>query len=208
MTRRSKGIWSIVSQQAVVDYLRSKGAKDLCETTPPDYATAHKCITEHFVEQQGPLSRWKLEIPGEPLVTIHLIATSKEYPEEQLLFTVGLSDRRLPAEWGEFACGELKMSLPADWSISEVSQADVRWNWPIEGLKRIAIELRKGDRWPKASVLFPNGNPPIHNSAAGFVCRRSAGVFKCPIAGGSTSMVCFPSTRKRCIWFVIAVMSR
>ena len=158
-------------QQEVVKYLRSLGVKDLRETTPPDYVAAHRLIINHLTEQLGPLSKWQADILGSPAVTIRSIAANEQCPTEQTLFTVGLSDRRLPAEWGEFACGELKLTLPAEWPLSESAQTESDWNWPIEWLKRIVMELREGDRWPAAPVMFPNGSPPApFNSETKLCC--------------------------------------
>jgi hypothetical protein len=149
----------------VVNYLRSLGAKDLRETTPPDFAVAHEMTIEHMTESRGPLSDWKLEIPGDPVVILRHISATEEW-NEQTLFTAGLSDRRLPHDWKEFACAELKLPVSPHWPWGAAALADPRWNWPIEWLKRIVIDLRQRDLWPDEPVLFPNGDPaiPFHSS--------------------------------------------
>jgi hypothetical protein len=98
-----------------------------------------------------------------------------------MLFTVGLSDRRLATEWEEFAFGELKLPLSADWFLSETNVGDPNWNWPVEWLKRIVIDLRQGIRWPAAPVMFPNGDPPTpFSQATKFCCWLCL-----PVQGGS-----------------------
>lgn len=146
----------------IADYLRSLGVKDVRETTPPDYPTAHELFMENMAARQGPPSDWMIELPGEPAITIHHIAANPEHGtfRGQTLFTIGLSDHRLPTNSDAFHCTELRMLLPADWPLTESSRVDPRWNWPIEWLKRIAMELRTADRLGDYPPFFMNGNPP------------------------------------------------
>src|SRR5262245_40768438 len=130
-----------------------------------------------MTEQRASLSDWKVEIPGDPMVTICRVP-GNEQDQEQMLFTVGLSDRRLATAWEEFACGELKLTLSPHWPFSESALADPRWNWPVEWLKRIVMDLRQRDRWPAEPVLFPNGGPvPFFpgTKLCCWLCLRSQG---------------------------------
>jgi len=144
----------------VAKYLRSLGVKDLRETTPPNYPEAHRRLLKHMTDLRGPLSEWTLEMPGEPHVTLHHIPVNEQCDDEQTLFTIGLSDHRLPDEYDAFAATELRLTLPPDWPLTDEALHDPRWNWPIEGVKRIVDELRKADRMPRPPALFPNGDPP------------------------------------------------
>jgi hypothetical protein len=167
-----------LGQFAVRDYLRTLGARTLRETTPPDYAGAHQRFLKHMTEQRGPLGKWQLEIAGTPLVTVHVVPANKKC-DEHTLFTVGLSDRRLPQGQDEFACTELRSMLPANWPVTEKSLKDVKWNWPVEWLKWLVGQLRQADRWPHQPAIFMNGDPPRplapNTQLSGWLCLKSLG---------------------------------
>jgi len=93
------------------DYLHSLGARTLRETTSSDYATAYTRFIAHLVENLGPLSEWRVDIHGEPIVTVHIIPANDK-SKDQTLFTVGLSDHLLPQGRYEHACTELRCMLP------------------------------------------------------------------------------------------------
>jgi hypothetical protein len=160
----------------VRDYLHSLGARTMRETTPPDYASAHKRFLNHLVQQFGPLARWRLEIPGDPLVALHVIPASKK-SAEQTLFTLGLSDHRLPQGRYEHACAELWILLPADWPVSDAALQDPQWNWPVLWLKRLACELRAAPRMPDPPIILMNGDPPSplapNMNLCGWLCLKS-----------------------------------
>lgn len=146
----------------IANYLRSLGAKDVRETIPPDFPTAHQVLIENMVARQGPPTSWRIDLPGEPLISIHHIAADPEHHsfKGQTLFSVGLSDHRLPTSTGPFFCTELRILLPSDWPLSDVALEDPKWNWPVEWLKRIAIELRVAERMGDYPPFFMNGEPP------------------------------------------------
>lgn len=144
----------------VADYLRAAGAKDLRETQPPDYAACRTSLLRRMVNSFGPLSSQAWHVPGDPDVTIHLIPANEETPEHTL-FTIGLSDHRLPNGIDLFAATELKLNLPREWPLTAEALADPEWNWPLEWLKRVAIQLRQASEMPSYPILFLNdGNPP------------------------------------------------
>jgi len=58
------------------DYLRSLGGRTLREITPPDYPSGHKRFLKAMTEQRGPVCDWRLELPGDPLVVLYLIAAN------------------------------------------------------------------------------------------------------------------------------------
>jgi hypothetical protein len=161
---------------AIRDYLHSLGARTLRETTAPNYATAQKRFIKYLTQQRGPLADWRIKIPGDPLVTIRLIPANKKC-KFQTLFTVGLSDHRLPQGQYEFACTELQCMLPRKWRLTDAALKDAEWNWPVEWLKRIIGELRLLDWWPKEPLVFMNGDPPAAlapgTTLSGWLCLRA-----------------------------------
>ncbi len=162
----------------IADYLRSLGAKDLRETTPADYGDAHRRLLSRMADHHGPVSDWQIALPGEPTITLHHCPANKKHrdPPVQALFTIGLSDHRLPDEDDEFNCTELRMLLPPDWPLDEAALADPRWNWPVKWLQRIATRLRDSERLyaTKEAAYFPpvfmNGDPPEPLAAETKLC--------------------------------------
>lgn len=146
-------------QWEVRDYLRSLGARDLRETTPPDFAAAHQKLIDRMVDQRGPLGTWTFPIDGDPPVTIHWIPSSDKFPY-QTLFTTGLGDKNLPQGRREFASTELQCLLPADWPPPDAALADVKYNWPYQWMETLVREFCAADRWPEPPVMRFNGEPP------------------------------------------------
>ena len=165
-------------QFAVRDYLHSLGARTLREMTPPDYPTAHKTFINQMIEESGALGSWRLEIPGDPNVTLHLIPAS-DLSDVQTLFTVGLSDHSLPQGRKSHSCTELLCMLPRDWPLTDAALHDPNWNWPVEWLKRLVAQLRDADRWPEPPVIFMNGDPPMalapNTELCGWLCLKVLG---------------------------------
>lgn len=165
-------------QTQVVDYLKSLGVKDLRETTPPDYEAAHRQLTSYLVSERGEVSDQTWEMPGEPRIVIRHIPASEQF-SEQTLFTLGLSDRRLPLENEPYFATELRLTLPADWPLDEKSLRDPNCNWPLEWLKRIAAELRAGTSMPPTPMLSMHGEPPQplgpNTNQSGWMCLLSEG---------------------------------
>ncbi len=162
----------------VRDYLLSLGAKDLRETTPPDFPGAHEAIMDAMVAERGPIADWRVEIPGDPDVTVHLIRAN-ELCEHDTLFTTGLSDKNLPQGQHYFTHHELRVMLKPGWPLADENLKDPRHNWPVEWLKRIVRELLAGDRWPEEPILFMNGDPatPLapKTKLCGWICLESMG---------------------------------
>jgi hypothetical protein len=129
------------------------------EMTPRDLPGGHKRFLKQMKEECGPLGAWKLEMPGDPAVTLHSIPATDEAPV-QTLFTVGLSDRTLPRGQHDQACTELKCLLPAAWPLDDKALKEPRWNWPVEWMKRVVNELRGMKEWPGEPAVFANGDPP------------------------------------------------
>jgi uncharacterized protein len=158
------------------DYLHSLGARTFRETTPPNHASAHAAFLRFHAEERGPLSPWKLEMHGNPEVTVRVIPAS-EKSKVQTLLTVGLSDHRLAHGRREHACTELRCMLPPDWPLTESGLGDPVWNWPVEWLKRLVNQLRTAERWPEEPVVFMNGDPakPLApgTQLSGWLCLRS-----------------------------------
>jgi hypothetical protein len=121
---------------------------------------AHQRIRNTLVEQKGPLGNWQYPIPGDPAVAIHQIPVNDQ-SDAQVLFTVGLSDHRLPEGRREYSCSELSILLSPNWPLTGAALQDPRWNWPIEWMAKIVRHLRTATRWPEEPVVFMNGDPPL-----------------------------------------------
>ena len=95
----------------------------------------------------------------------------------QTLFTVGLSDRRLPQGRASQACSELHLMLPPEWPLTEDALQNAQWNWPVEWLNRMVTSLRVADRWPDPPAVFMNGDPPSslapNTALSGWLCMKS-----------------------------------
>lgn len=143
---------------AIRDFLRAHGGRTLAEITPADYANAYKRFLKHMTERCGPISDFLVEFPGDPFVRLRLIPENKKQ-DHQTLFTVGLSDHRLPQGQRDYACTELRCMLARDWPMTISALNDVRWNWPLEWLKRLIAELRQANHLPEPAI-FMNGDPP------------------------------------------------
>lgn len=137
----------------VAEYLRSLGAKDLREITPPDYPAAHEKIIKHMLKR-GPLGTWTAQVPDHS-VAIHVIPRNPKDPEESTVFTVGLSDRFLPAADDRFASIELRLLLPASWPVEDPELSRAEWSGPIDWLKRIGTLLRGMTVLPQTPAIFP-----------------------------------------------------
>jgi len=190
----------------VVEYLRSLGAKDLRETTPPDYPTAHKVFLEEMTKKFGvPLAN-TFEVSGDPAINIYLCPANapkpKANPDDEdsccdddeceaelesrhTLFTIGLSDRRLGRKGDPFAATELRMYLHKDWPIDEKSLQDPRYRWPIDWLIWIASQLRDAEKMPETPSFFADNPPTAFHESTSFhwwACSRYLGDY-CQVPG-------------------------
>lgn len=145
----------------VAEYLRSLGAKDVRDTTPPDYPAAHETIRRHVSASRGGLDSLEFPeaTPGDPPVVVH-VTQPDEDDNSRTLFTVGMSDRNIALPTGEVICTELSLMLPADWPLTADAQQDPRYAWPIEWLHRLARQALDADHWSGDTwAAFPNGDP-------------------------------------------------
>ncbi len=143
----------------VYDFLYSLGGRDWRDTTPPNYPEAHENLIAHMVERCGPLGKWRRTLNVDPSITI-LSIPANEKIDMHVLFTVGLSDRRLPSGRDPFFSTELRWMMPASWTITDEAFADSAQNWVFDGIERIISESLTASRWPEKPVIFPNGDPP------------------------------------------------
>ncbi|MCA8991838.1 MAG: ankyrin repeat domain-containing protein [Planctomycetaceae bacterium] len=145
----------------VAEYLRSIGMKDVRATSPPNYPEAHEVLMENMVNRAGTPSDWKLEVPGTPAVTIHHIPADPQREDYvgQMLFTIGLSDHRLPDGDDEFHCTELRMHLPPNWPLTPEALADPQWNWPVEWMKSLIEQLRSASNLELPPVFLNEETP-------------------------------------------------
>ncbi len=90
-------------------------------------------------------------------IDVHIIAPR---PDRNFytLVTTGMSARSMKAPEGqeEFAYGELMMSLPPDWKLSQEDFKDENNYWPIRLLKTLARMPHEYDTW--LSYLHTIGN--------------------------------------------------
>ncbi|MDB2686668.1 ankyrin repeat domain-containing protein [Mariniblastus sp.] len=142
----------------VSEFLRSHGAVDLRETTPPDYEDSHRRLLTHMTDHRGPVSDWKLELKSIPGVTLHLVKANKRWKSNSF-FTIGLSDRRLPNQSDPYAACELRFDLPKRWPYSARALGNPKHNWPFVWLERIASELVAAEKMPNVPVIFQDQPP-------------------------------------------------
>ena len=66
----------------VAEYLKSIGVKDVREFHPADYESAHERYLEHLDREFGKRTSWKMELGGEPAITIlHTAGEPSELPD-------------------------------------------------------------------------------------------------------------------------------
>lgn len=137
----------------IAEYLKSKGARDIRETAPPDYESAHAQIVQHLAGPSNDSFEWIAELSGDPEIRIgQAVVKDEDLEPRRELFTVGLSDRRLPTERDEFTCAELRIHLPESWNIEAES-------WPLEWMKRIAADIRGGESMPPEGQFYLGDDP-------------------------------------------------
>jgi len=160
--------------QAIVDYLHSLGARDVRETEPRD-PHAHRRI-RHAMKELGPLADWRLSLGTDPDITLRLRPANADF-RVHTVFTVGLSDHRLPTDQNPYAANELQIMLPADWPITPEALASKEWGWPIEWISRLARDIAGNGEWPRSPILFINGDPPQplcpNTRLSGWICLKN-----------------------------------
>lgn len=175
----------------VAAFLKSQGMIDLDAIRVYDVESAHETILETIQEFRGPVSAWHDDVPGDPRVVIrHIPSGSCEWNGSQVLFTIGLSDHRLPMGRIKSFYTELQIHLSPEWPLTPEALSQAKWNWPIEWMKRIASQLRCAEGIVE-SPLFLNGSPPqplAPNTKlcgwAGRVYEGAAGTYD--VEGGKT----------------------
>jgi hypothetical protein len=176
----------------VAAFLKSQGMIDLEAMRVYDFDSAHESILEKIQQIRGPVSAWNVEIPGDPRVVIrHIPSETSEWSNQgQVLFTIGLSDHRLPMGRIKSFYTELQIHLSPEWPLTPEALSQAKWNWPIEWMKRIASQLRSAEGIVE-SPLFLNGSPqqPLAPNTklcgwAGRVYEGAEGTFD--VEGGKT----------------------
>lgn len=184
----------------VAAYLRSLGMIDIEEIRIYDFESAHETILERISDSRGTPSSWHVEVPGDPHVVIrHIPVQSGDGASAgQILFTIGLSDHRLPLDRFKSHYMELLLHLSPDWPLTPDALSKAEWNWPIEWMERIACQLRSADRI-FYSQLFMNGAPPQplgpNTKLCGWVGEAyEGGALTYDVEGGRTvyTLVLFP----------------
>jgi hypothetical protein len=102
-------------------------------------------------------------------IDIHIVAPTagRNY---YTLVSSGMSDRPMtvPPQAADFAYGELMLSLPSDWPMSQEDFKSSRNYWPVELLKFLARMPHEYQTWLSYEHTIPNGDPaePFDNSVA------------------------------------------
>lgn len=161
----------------IAEYLRGLGVKDIREMQPPDYATSREQLLQSMVETCGPLQEKAWSIVGEPAVRVHLIPANDKFADHTL-FTIGLSDHRLPNSNDPFAATEFKIFLPREWPVSAEAFADAPWKWTLQWLKKAVVSLREATKMPEPPLLFINEAQPEeplgpNTRQCAFLCHRA-----------------------------------
>ncbi len=149
----------LYGKREVREYLRSLGAKDVREITPPDYIEGHKLFLHALTTRHGPLAEWSEQIFADPNVTLRVIPANEKC-RGHTVFTLGLSDRNYQGEYNRFKTTELRLTLPSEWPDPKVCMHDSHRCWPFEWLKRIAGEFLASGLFPSPPITFMNGDPP------------------------------------------------
>ncbi len=181
----------------VASYLRSLGSRDARETTPKDFPASQQRMLEAMTSLYGPLSDFKLEVPGEP--SFHIYATVPHQENGvQTVFTIGLSDRELKGANDKKIETEVKIFLPREWPVTKESLTDPQWNWPIQWLQKIAREALDSGTWPGGwSAIFMNCDPPQplapNTQLCGWLCLLHHGAsYQMPDARWINDRTMFP----------------
>lgn len=160
----------------VADYLRSVGAVDLRDVTPPDLDTGHNEILGFMQDYAGEedswgeLLDWKKTFSGSPAITLYCRGSGAE-SDYLLLFTVGLSDTPLAEPSLKHGYGlELMTFLPEGWRLDRESMEDPQWNWPMAMLDSVGRQIHERGRqvrlYEKRDMskavwsIEMNGDPP------------------------------------------------
>lgn len=155
---------------AVIEYLRSKGAKTAAElhasSKAPAMQTAREVSPEaqtigyfntHFGQTLGqPL----IEVePGSPAIAVRVIPVADDR-KHVTLYTTGLSHHPMPPYKGsdDYRYAELFIELPGDWKYAS---DDPRSAWPVYWMRKIAkYPIKKNVPLGGALTIVANGDPP------------------------------------------------
>ena len=150
-------------QVAIEEYLRSMGAKTAIELgwlPPPEPElsdTIQNYLKENFVA--GSLLGTVHElVKCNPSIKVHVIDDGYQY----VLQTEGMASTPIATENGQEANRyvELELKLPFDWPIDKIELLAKEQNaWPVQWLRRLAMEPHSSGV-PLGNLFFyPNGNP-------------------------------------------------
>lgn len=163
---------AMYGHQAVIDYLRPKGAlfpeemgvDPVFRILPVGEAEAPASpdpIVAHVESHYGPSEPLALReiLPGKPAIAIHVIRTD----ENLILFTNGMSSNPMTVPQGQedYRFAELLMLLPPDWPLDAKSLKQDQHGWPISWLRQVAHYPHQHQTWIGGDTfIFPNGEPP------------------------------------------------
>lgn len=119
-------------------------------------------IDAHIQKHIGPVEMVYHEMISDLVhIDVHLVEASRQNPC-QTLVTSGMSDRPMTVPEGaeEFRHGELFLSLPPDWPLTDGSLDDERHAWPVHWLKMLARFPHEYETWFGHGHSIPNGDPP------------------------------------------------
>jgi len=168
---------SAYGQTEIADYLRSHGAVDWRDTTPPDFKAGHERLLEHMIKRFGPLSDWSLELKQAPGVTLHLIEANKD-SKFHTFFTIGLSDRRLPHPGDKYATCELRFRLSKKWRYTTRALANPKFNWPFVWLEKFVSDLIEAQQMPSFPIIIHDDPPAplgVKTELSHWLCLHSMG---------------------------------
>jgi hypothetical protein len=118
-------------------------------------------ITNHIERYYGKIAMVFHEIMSDLVhIDVHWVQPTVERPFHTLI-TSGMSDRPMtvPAGAEDFRFGELVISLPPDWPITEEAFKNERNYWPVRLLKMLARFPHEYDTWLSFGHTLPNGDP-------------------------------------------------
>lgn len=150
-------------QVAIAEYFLSMGAKTALELGwhPPPEPELSDTIQTYFKENfvAGSLLGTVHElVKCNPSIKVHVIDDGYQY----VLQTEGMASTPIATDKGEEANRyvELELKLPIDWPIDKVELLAKEQNtWPVQWLRRLAMEPHSSGV-PLGNLFFyPNGNP-------------------------------------------------
>lgn len=119
-------------------------------------------ISKHVREYVGKTDLVLHEILSD-LVHIDIIVVPPSDSQPYItLVTCGMSAKPMaaPAGYEHLQFGELMLSLPPEWPLSEEALKDENNYWPLRWLRTLARFPHEYDTWLSYGHTIPNGDPP------------------------------------------------